>query len=49
MCQNGWNSKHFQGKRAESKLSVDAGKALLGSTVRRIQEKGTSMAGRDEG
>ena len=46
MCQSGWNSKHFQGKCAESMLSVDAGASLLRSTVRRTREKGTSIAGR---
>ena len=45
MCQSGWNSKHFQGKSAESMLSVDAGASLLRSTVRRTREKNTSIAG----
>lgn len=44
MCQSGWNSKHFQGKCAESVLSVDAGASLLRSTMRRTKQKGTSIA-----
>lgn len=44
MSFSGRNSKHIQGKCAESMLTVDAGGSLLRSTVRGTREKGTSIA-----